>query len=274
MKRRPILGSAIAAAALAVSMGGIAYADGYSAPKAASVAPDTWAGFYAGASVGGAWTTLQNQWPVTDHFFVQGTSFDVSTANVVEGVHVGWQHQWGGIVAGVEFAGSFYNDMDDRTSSFIRCTNGAPCGIENRVEWSFQAVGRLGVAVGHVLPYVKAGWAVIDVNTLEVECCAPVGTNVFNNPKFFSRDDKLQSGWVLGGGLEWALMKNVILGVDYQHIFVNDGTHGSPCVGADSLVCTTAPFNGNVRVTGDLDQVTARLSFKFDRETTAAKPLK
>jgi hypothetical protein len=75
------------------------------------------------------------------------------------------------------------------------------------------------------------------------------------------------------------VMKNVIFGVDYQHMFIDDATHSSPCFLADALGgCNPAPGTlnraGSVRVGGDLDQVTARLSFKFDRETTAAAPLK
>jgi opacity protein-like surface antigen len=238
--------------------------------------------------VGGAWATLDNKHPVTDDFFVAGTTVSLSPANVVEGVHIGWQQQWGGIVAGVELGGFYYNDMDDRAlsvtsppCSFAALGSGRPCGIEDRVEWSFQVVGRLGVAVGHVLPYVKGGWTVVDINTLQVACCVPSGTvtSTFNSPLTFSRADKLHNGWVVGGGLEWALKKDVILGVDYQHTFLDDATHSSPCFLADALGgCSPAPGTlnrtGSVRLNGDIDQVTARLSFKFDRETAAAAPLK
>src|SRR5262249_15057356 len=98
-------------------------------------------------------------------------------------------------------------------------------------------------------------------------------TNPFQNPLSLSRDDKVQSGWVAGGGVEWKLTKQVVLGIDYQHIFVNDGFHSSPCIQVPSGACAAANF-GRVRIDGDIDTVSARLSFLFDREPAAAKPLK
>src|SRR5262245_36538423 len=283
MKRRPVYGSAIAAAVLAVSMGGVAYADGYGAPKSAYVAPDTWSGFYAGASVGGVWSNLNSFVPITDNFFLEGTRFDTSHGGVVVGGHIGLQHQWGGIVAGVELQGQFFNNIEDRVlfvdspPCYGSVGNGIPCGQETRIEWSAQVVGRLGIAAGPVLPYVKAGLAVIDINSKEVICCTPaIATSPFVNPQGVSRDDKVHSGWVAGGGVEWRLAKQVVLGIDYQHIFVNEATHSSPCVpiviAPAPAVCSGQPF-GRVRIDGDIDTVSARISFLFGREPDA-KPLK
>jgi len=287
--RSKVLGSSIGTAIAATGFVGLAQADEYAAPRAAYVAPPTWSGFYAGASVGGAWSTLRDEWPVTDVFFCGVTGpclapatgrLDLDSSGLTAGIHAGVQHQWGALVAGVELSASTYHNMRE-SESFVTgppCTI-APCGIQNTINWSAQAVGRLGIAAGPVMPYVKGGIAVIDINSLEVIGVPP---NIFSNALAASRDDKLHSGWVLGGGLDWMVTKGVVLGVDYQHIFVNDASHTAVCVltGPGSMPptfpagapCPVVPNVGNVKINGDIDAVTARLTFLFGREPPA--PLK
>jgi outer membrane immunogenic protein len=278
-----LIGTAMAAGVFLASMAAGVQADGYRAPTAAYVAPTSWSGYYGGVSVGGAWGTLNDEWPITDHFFVAGTTFNLDHSNVVEGGHVGVQHQWGLLVGGVELEALYYNDMKERGVSLTSppCTfgaigNGTPCGIQDRVQWSGQAVGRVGIAAGSLMPYVKGGIAFADIHTRETQCCLPLGvvTSTFTNPSISIHSDNMQPAGVVGGGVEWAITKNIWLGVDYQHIFIDDGYHSGSCTANGGLICTPVALISNVKVSGDLDMVSARLSYKFDREVAAPVPLK
>ena len=68
------------------------------------------------------------------------------------------------------------------------------------------------------------------------------------------------NGWYVGGGVEWALSKIVILGVEYTHYDFDSKIHD---VGANSRF-----------VSADADSVMCRLSFKLGREPMVPEPLK
>ena len=73
----------------------------------------------------------------------------------------------------------------------------------------------------------------------------------------WSATSKWHSGWAVGGGIDYALTRNWILGVEYLHIYFDDGLHQ----GFNN-------FGENVHdrdhlVNADADTVMARLSYKF-----------
>jgi outer membrane immunogenic protein len=65
--------------------------------------------------------------------------------------------------------------------------------------------GRIGFAIDNVLIYSTGGWAEGHVNNSEV------GNNAFK----VSTDS---SGWVVGGGVEWAFAPKWSVKAEYQHI--------------------------------------------------------
>jgi outer membrane immunogenic protein len=66
-------------------------------------------------------------------------------------------------------------------------------------------------------------------------------------------DDRHVSGWDIGGGYEYMISPNVIVGLEYIHVDYSDETFG--LTGGDS-----------VDVDADLDVVKARLTVRLARE--------
>ena len=74
-------------------------------------------------------------------------------------------------------------------------------------------------------------------------------------------------GWFLGAGIDWAATKNVIIGLEYQRVNLDDENHRFFNVGNGLAGGERANFEL------DTDIIRARVTFKFDREC-CARPLK
>jgi opacity protein-like surface antigen len=72
--------------------------------------------------------------------------------------------------------------------------------------------------------------------------------------------DAPTGGWVAGGGIDYALTDCIILGTEYQHIFVGSITQSGG----------TPPASGSFKLQSDIDTLAARLNFKFYREPDAS----
>jgi outer membrane immunogenic protein len=65
------------------------------------------------------------------------------------------------------------------------------------------------------------------------------------------------SGWYVGGGLDWAVLNNLILGVEYRHYVFGDRTAPSSA--------TPSGFTESITFSGlRTDAVMARASWKFN----------
>ncbi len=203
-------------------------ADMYRAPAAEPGMPYVgmnWSGFYAGVQGGGAWGTQ-------DMTNTTGQSVKPSVNGGVVGGQVGWQHEfYNKFVLGAELSGVW---ADASGSATCQNTN-YNCGA--KVNDIFEAVGRAGYSFGKVLPYVKGGYANVNMDSTATPTYAG-----FNGTKNLN-------GWVAGGGVEYAFTPSLIGGVDYSHIQTDTVGY--------------AVGNGTDRnVSADIDEVTARLSYK------------
>jgi outer membrane immunogenic protein len=72
-------------------------------------------------------------------------------------------------------------------------------------------------------------------------------------------------GWFAGGGVEWAVTNNIILGVEYQHFDLDSER-------ATRQLSTTDVDNIALASEGDI--VRARLSFKLGRPEERYEPMK
>jgi len=208
-------------------------------PPAAS-----WAGWYIGLHAGVNWQQGHNT-PSANY----GATLTTSSTGFIGGGQIGYNVQAGNIVFGIEATLSGSNLGDD-----YRSVVNPVVTYSTDVNWIGTVAGRLGVAHDRFLAYVKAGWA-----TANIEVAG-------NNPGFpdaFSIDDR-RNGWVIGGGLEVLVSRNLSLGIEYNHIDL----------GSASYVGTTRagiPFT--IRdVDMDVQSVTARVNFKFGGDH--ARPLK
>ena len=155
------------------------------------------------------------------------------------GGHVGLQQQWGSWVLGAEF--NYYGgfSLEGTRSCFNPVAN---CTTELKSWWTVGP--RVGYAVNNVLFYGTGGYAQGKIDTHE----NIAATGVFVNPA-----SATHGGWFAGAGIEWALMPNVILGVEYTHVDLDT-----------KLQLSSPPLNfehRNIDLTSD--SVRARLTFLF-----------
>ncbi len=201
-----------------------------------------WSGIYVGGQAGGAWGSFSNDWPLADHYFPAGTSTSSDATAFFGGGQVGLQQQWGNWVTGLEAAAVQFASM--------QATSTAPGigglgSIANQANWSLMLTPRLGYAFDRWLGYGKAGYVLTDLNTREA--LGSAATDM----------EKRRGGWVAGGGIDYALTDAIILGAEYQHIFVGSVT--------SSGVAPAPTTFGNVKSQGDIDMLAAHLNFKFNR---------
>jgi outer membrane immunogenic protein len=190
-----------------------------------------WTGFYVGvnAGVGVGRNRFQHDW------IGSGTpySFYTSPQGGFGGGQVGYNWQTGSvlgpIVLGVEadLQGGGLND--DRTS-FV--TGPLTTTYGQKLDWFGTARGRIGIAKGPVLGYVTAGYAFANVKT-----------NVTQSALGFSSTfatDRMQSGWVVGSGVEAALGGNWTGKIEYLYLDLGNKTD-------TAALFATAPINSEIR---------------------------
>lgn len=205
-----------------------------------AVAQGKWSGIYIGASAGWIGSEI-------DYTFPNGTKpSDISSDDLLLGGHIGIQHQFNQFVIGVE--ASFSDTVGDDDLSGGSCPNAA-FNCLGRVNSLFQVGPRLGWTPSEQwMLYVTGGYANGRINTSNVG----VATGIE-----FDSSSSRHDGWYIGGGFEFALTKNWILGLEYQHVEL------------DARDVSPAPFNATEIRNGldsEIDIVRARLTFKFGRE--------
>ena len=108
--------------------------------------------------------------------------------------------------------------------------------------------GKVGYAWDNLLGYAKGGYA---SGTVDYQ------TSVTSSGITTTSSSERESGWTAGIGVEYAVLPNVILGVEYDYVRLN--------VGGRDQIATSAGLPGS-QVTDagvDIQMVMARLSFNF-----------
>ena len=211
-----------------------------------------WSGVYIGTSIGKAHGDVD--W----RYFVPDESLTRSVEGPLIGGHIGIQHQWQRLVLGVEASLSSSGDgkVDDRGPDAP--TFAAAWDSYARAN-SIVTVGpRIGVmASDRWLAYASGGYA-------EARIFTGYGLRT-GGPLAGTHRDR-HDGWFIGGGIEYALTSNWLIGIDYKHLELGNEIH-PPLAGPPG-------FGFNRRIEADLDIVTLRLSFKFDRSGDTGETLK
>jgi len=229
---------ALAAAAVSVLFAGAAAAaDLPVAPpvsyvKAAPVAIYNWGGAYVG--INGGWGSARRSWDDVTLGFADG-SHD-ATGGMIGG-HIGYRYQATYLVVGVEGQG----DWADLSGSHASVLNPGRT-IGSRVDGIGLFTAHAGYAWDNVLLYARGGAAVVH-NKFDF-------SGVLNGSVSETR-----WGGAIGVGLEVGFAPNWSVGVNYDHLFI--GTRDVSLVGPAGVIVTTD------RVKGDIDMVTARVSYRF-----------
>jgi outer membrane immunogenic protein len=189
-----------------------------------------WSGFYIGGHAGGGWGTAD--------FTVGTTTLSRDANGFVGGGHVGINWQSGQWVFGLEGAVSFLNNNDSGACTF-GTTAITACSDEMKHFW--RAGGRVGFATGQTgnwLIYGMGGFARAQLETSLTIAGVTVG------------DTNHHAGWYAGGGVEWGVTPNFVLGVEGYVARLGDETVG------------TGAFTRNIDL--DFAVVQARASYKFN----------
>ncbi|MDO9382788.1 MAG: autotransporter outer membrane beta-barrel domain-containing protein [Hyphomicrobiaceae bacterium] len=227
----------IAAPASAADMAARPYTK--AAPMIAAVYD--WTGFYVG--VNGGWGSSRKTWDAVTAagtFILTEGSHDATGGTVGGQIGYRWQaSQW---VFGLEAQGNWA----DFQGSNVSLINGLFTN-NTRVDAFGLFTGQVGVAFNNALLYVRGGAAV----TSDRYRTYFTGTSVLAA----NTVDDTRWGAVVGVGLEYGFSPNWSLGINYDHMFMQDKTY--------TFTDTTGAFFINNRIRQDVDLVTARINYRW-----------
>jgi outer membrane immunogenic protein len=241
--------SGLIVAAFAVS-GSVAFAADMPAKAPRYVAAPTWAGWYVGLNAGYGWGRERREdvLPPVGGFWTPGVGFG-DTLNPKDGVYggqVGYNFQTGAWVFGLEANIEGANLREDKASIFFPATD----SWHSKVLAIITATGRVGYAMNAWLPYVRGGYATAKLKS-RMDDNTPAANYLENNSWY--------NGWVIGGGVEYMLTSNWILGAEYNYMNFGSRTW----TGVTTSAAGVPQSNENFREKLSISTVTARLSYKF-----------
>jgi outer membrane immunogenic protein len=200
-----------------------------------------WSGFYIGAN--GGWGSSRKCWDAVTGAgaFIANEGCHDATGGTVGG-QVGYRWQSGTWVFGVEGQGNWADFSGDNVSLAFPGTR-----IHSKVDAFGLITGQVGWAANNVLFYVKGGAAVTGdkyrINT------------AVGNALLASSNDDTRWGGVVGVGLEYGFAPNWSVGIEYDHLFMQDRT--------TTFTTPGGAFFSNERIRQDVDLVTARINYRF-----------
>lgn len=216
----------------------------YKAPPVVAPPPFSWTGFYIGANVGAGW----NQGTVTDSLF--GASFtNDSNAVFVGGGQIGINYQINNFVFGVE--GDFDWPANNNNSGGGTVIRGDTFQVTSNNRWITTLAGRAGIAADRWLFYFKGGGGWVGNSGFTV-------TNVTTGTSVTSSGGNSNSGWLLGGGVEWAFADNWSVRAEYDFLGLSNRSLAVPA--------TVPVIGGDVLTLHDRDvqMLTVGINYRFN----------
>jgi outer membrane immunogenic protein len=214
------LGSLLAATALVSLLGMSEGANAANLPPPAPVyapppyVPFSWTGFYIGGNLGVGWT----QGNIDDTFFGFAESIN-NNAAFLGGGQVGFNYQFNSFVVGVEADFDWLANNQNTGPGIAVGATTLQASANDR--WVTTLAGRFGYAFDHALIYGKAGGGWVGANNFTVTDVTTGASIVFSN-------SNSNSGWLLGGGFEWAFAHNWTLRGEYDFLGLSDRSFTVP----------------------------------------------
>jgi outer membrane immunogenic protein len=194
-----------------------------------------WTGFYLGGNLGGAWANGS----VSDSLF--GVSDSTGHSGFIGGGQLGFNYQISNLVLGIE------GDVDwtslSATGSGVLNPGGATLQASANTNWVSTLAGRFGVAFDQMLVYGKAGggWTGNTATITNLTSAASASASNIN------------SGWLVGAGVEWAFWSNWSTKIEYNYLGLRSWTFASAVFPADTFT-----VNRNIQM------VKVGVNYKFD----------
>lgn len=207
----------------------------------------SWSGLYFGAHAGYAWAdadwSVKNETSVFwDNSGGAGTAFSQDAAGFIGGGQIGYNFQTGPWVLGLEASLSGADLKDSRFAATITGDDLRTTKIGSMA----LLTARFGYAWDQWLAYVKGGYATATVRAAVSDVLAP-------NVGSWSSSER-HHGWTIGAGLEYMLMRNVTLGLEYNYVDLGSKQHSA---------ATSDGGSAAVDVDASVHAVWARLNFKL-----------
>ena len=198
------------------------------APAIVQAAYD-WSGFYIG--VNGGWGTGDVNWDLLG----VGNEGSHNPSGGTFGGQVGYRWQMASWVFGLEAQGNWADFRDDNLTLL-----GGGFDNQTKVNAFGLFTGQIGYAWDRTLVYVKGGAAVTD-NRYRVFDATGALSDFANETRW---------GAAVGAGFEYAIMPNLSLGFEYDHLFM----------GGNDVAFASGAID---HIKQDVDLFTARLNYKF-----------
>jgi len=163
-----------------------------------SYQPPTWQGFFFGINAGVAWGHDDITQSSTTTGAQTGFSPSMDTEGGAVGFHAGYNYLMNPVLIGAD--GDW--DYSGSNGGYRIVANGD--GQDEKFEWLSTVRARIGLPMGNLLPFVTGGVAFSDIK----DSYHAGVTQEFSNTR---------TGWVLGGGLEYALPENITARIDYRY---------------------------------------------------------
>jgi outer membrane immunogenic protein len=204
------------------------------APAMPMPPPFTWSGFYFGGSFGGA--RVRHNW--SDSLFGLNFGDGNNKGVAIGGFQVGLNYQINNFVIGVEGTLHWAATNNNNTTGIVVPVNGGNLiqAISDDT-WISTLAARFGWAIDRVLLYGKAGGGWVGNNGFTV-------TDLTILSSITGSGSNTASGWLLGGGLEWAFAENASMKVEYDYLRLSGRTFTVP-VGSLFLAGDTFTTGGN-----------------------------
>jgi outer membrane immunogenic protein len=267
---------------VSASLAGNDYTDAKATAKE-SIAPATtinWSGLYVGAQGGytygsfdpqmtlfGFWSQLPED---RDGLQRHGSPDLVGNGGMLGGI-VGYNYQHGPWVVGLEAAGDYVWLRNSRNVGTFKIASPLHFPQEYNVSSSFKThdlitlAPRIGYSFGRFLPYVTGGLALGDLDFAD-QINAHLGFIFPRTLEQFRQGgshSRTNAGWMMGGGVEYALADHWSTRLQYQYIDLGDidfSTKGTPSFPAPSYPVT---FTGSSKASLTEQTITAALIYKF-----------
>jgi outer membrane immunogenic protein len=199
----------------------------------------SWTGIYIGGNLGAAW----NRGTVADPL---GNSFTLPTSNAVfmGGGQVGGNWQMGALVLGVEGQFDWLANQNNSSAGIaVTDINGATntLSVVSTDRWLTTLTGRIGFAADHWLFYAKGGGAWVGNQSFTVN-------NATNTAASFTTSNGgWNTGWTVGGGIEWAFAGPWSAKIEYDYIKLSSNSFTVPATSTFLPNDTFTTANRNIQ---------------------------
>lgn len=208
-----------------------------------------WTGAYVGAHLGYGDAHVAYDFATADEGFFNesaGTRVTETLDGLLGGGQIGFNWQSDDVVLGLEGTFTWLGFKEKMTSPFYPGSD----EFKTKIDWVAAITPRAGFAIDDLLLYAKGGVAFADIK-------ARIQDNI---RELFVEKQKTQAGWTIGGGAEFALSENWIIGVEGN--YYDFGSFGaSENTRTFDGVPTTSFSDHDVETT--MWSVLARFGYKF-----------